>query len=224
MRAVQVSEYHGLTPARAGNTSARYRRRVRSGAHPRSRGEYLYVQRFHLVAFGLTPARAGNTLPARRTVPSGRAHPRSRGEYSTKLVTDLRKLGSPPLARGILDQRCRHCCRIGLTPARAGNTAASRGPCRSGGAHPRSRGEYIYVAILPEDKWGSPPLARGILDDLVLGTGISGLTPARAGNTRVREFRPSGGKAHPRSRGEHASAFSLITMIPGSPPLARGIH
>ena len=70
---------------------------------------------------GLTPAYAGNI--ERLCCSSHRywAHPRIRGEYiRTGMPTRLR-IGSPPHTRGIYDLLPEALCRLGLTPAYAGN-------------------------------------------------------------------------------------------------------
>ena len=69
---------------------------------------------------------------------------------------------------------------------------------------------------------GSSPLARGPHT----GTGYSGLSygliPARAGTTGGDVFLLERSGAHPRSRGDHQSPFTLDALIWGSSPLARG--
>ena len=130
----------GLIPARAGNTPRLRTTRLRSWAHPRSRGEHSVVckspwtskgssplargthetQRKAIYAFGLIPARAGNTHPRKRGRRRRRAHPRSRGEHA------------PPSMCVLL-----------------------------GWAHPRSRGEHTRAALSRLRLRGSSPLARG---------------------------------------------------------------
>ena len=69
---------------------------------------------------------------------------------------------------------------------------------------------------------GSSPLARGTLPFLLLCYALIGLIPARAGNTKCRGRGGCTARAHPRSRGEHASSQALMCPIRGSSPLARG--
>ena len=132
----------GLIPARAGNTCASFQALVRTGAHPRSRGEHSVLEARELAGLGssplargtqagvfrlpplvgLIPARAGNTCCCWSGFDPVGAHPRSRGEHG--LVEQLQgvRVGSSPLARGtpfnpdILEST------PGLIPARAGNT------------------------------------------------------------------------------------------------------
>ena len=115
-------KFHGITPAHAGNTKS-YNMIVRTEwDHPRSRGEYLLIQMFHLnksgsppltrgiqnlliaekYFFGITPAHAGNTITQIRNIVVERDHPRSRGEYAILNILDDHDQGSPPLTRGIL--------------------------------------------------------------------------------------------------------------------------
>ena len=173
----------GLIPARAGNTCCQCGWVVFLGAHPRSRGEHVILLRSAVSLGWLIPARAGNTAlhPAGCTVP--RAHPRSRGEHGT--VTGSLRLnpGSSPLARGTLSPASTAFSRVGLIPARAGNTAAVRRSLSLAWAHPRSRGEHGERVPAPAPAWGSSPLARGTRIMHKGGTSKSGLIPARAGNT-----------------------------------------
>ena len=53
---------------------------------------------------------------------------------------------------------------------------------------------------------------------------MTGLIPARAGNTRPPKLPRSAHRAHPRSRGEHTSWPATLTPAGGSSPLARGTH
>ena len=133
-----------------------------------------------------------------------------------------RREGSSPLARGTLD------CAFGvegfpgLIPARAGNTRRMRRICGCRRAHPRSRGEHVFLTDLLVPPLGSSPLARGTQPRTRLWCGAWGLIPARAGNTSapIRTLRCA--RAHPRSRGEHSARWATSTSRRGSSPLARG--
>ena len=155
-----------LTPARAGNTSARKWSISSPAAHPRSRGEHFYRRRCgclrrgspplargtqdrvraYLAAYRLTPARAGNTVAKRSLRRWVKAHPRSRGEHSDALTPQSWRSGSPPLARGTPPPLTMHRRAVRLTPARAGNTARCFDEIPSDSAHPRSRGEHPVMA------------------------------------------------------------------------------
>ena len=219
----------GLIPARAGNTLQPRHTRINTRAHPRSRGEHcpapgrlaavlgssplargtLCRQFRVLVARGLIPARAGNT-PELLDIPGTfGAHPRSRGEHEIQDYDGIPLGGSSPLARGTLTAILRACGRVGLIPARAGNTGEKLYSSGVAGAHPRSRGEHIGAVYVSVSVVGSSPLARGtrFIPDALMQS--SGLIPARAGNTRLIRSRVSEMRAHPRSRGEHC-AFALV--------------
>ena len=193
----------GLIPARAGNTKVTVKSDSEDRAHPRSRGEHperryrkapkpgssplargTHVARLvHPAARGLIPARAGNTFLIRRRRNGIGAHPRSRGEHRLATDSNGQYLGSSPLARGTRRLRGSAGHDRGLIPARAGNTYSDRFPCKSGGAHPRSRGEHQKLGYPLGERSGSSPLARGTLGCLPAHLPYPGLIPARAGNT-----------------------------------------
>ena len=130
------------------------------------------------------------------------AHPRSRGEHANFPTFQDANFGSSPLARGTLIARCSGLLVQRLIPARAGNTVRRSFALRSWSAHPRSRGEHRYVARTRFFSFGSSPLARGTQHDASDVPALTGLIPARAGNTKPSCHRPDG--------------------PPGSSPLARG--
>ena len=151
---------------------------------------------------GLIPARAGNT-PSR----------------TTKLRNAC---GSSPLARGTRQRVIRQPRLRGLIPARAGNTPGLQRASGANGAHPRSRGEHLERRPGAAAKPGSSPLARGTQSMINLTGANLGLIPARAGNTSWTGSRRTSARAHPRSRGEHATSQMARPSSPGSSPLARG--
>ena len=195
-----------------------------SRAHPRSRGEHniyvaniikqlgssplargtLLLNRLGISVQGLIPARAGNTPPP---VPS---------------LTPYG--GSSPLARGTPRHLHRDCRPNGLIPARAGNTWSVRSGVCCIRAHPRSRGEHHRIARCICLWTGSSPLARGTLVRISESAPMSGLIPARAGNTKPGRLRRASCRAHPRSRGEHITCAEYEDLAMGSSPLARGTH
>ena len=93
------------------------------------------------------------------------------------------KLGSPPLARGILSNIGAYAVGTGITPACAGNTSSFVSTARMLGDHPRLRGEYSDKILGSSPSVGSPPLARGIPNPEVLEAMERRITPACAGNT-----------------------------------------
>ena len=231
-----------LIPARAGNTHQWRSARLRIRAHPRSRGEHVpntatglrlpgssplargtpgvfYPDR---PLEGLIPARAGNTLGLKNTDYGDGAHPRSRGEHLDLIFLALTLWGSSPLARGTHVLMNDKVARVGLIPARAGNTRRHQSRRYGRGAHPRSRGEHKSTWTAWSAPTGSSPLARGTPSP---GHGRdldAGLIPARAGNTHYYRRFGNGSRAHPRSRGEHSPPRSNGIGVEGSSPLARG--
>ena len=69
-----------------------------------------------------------------------------------------------------------------------------------------------------------PPLARGIRVVFSKGHALTGITPARAGNTFWRCRRIFARWNYPRSRGEYASGSRAPLTVMELPPLARGIQ
>ena len=132
---------------------------------------------------GLIPARAGNTRSMTMGLQIGGAHPRSRGEHSCLLPVFACTPGSSPLARGTPLQLFQSEPRLGLIPARAGNTIRRRSGRARTGAHPRSRGEHRPSLARSRIHPGSSPLARGTPLIFIAFESALGLIPARAGNT-----------------------------------------
>ena len=131
-------------------------------------------------------------------------------------------VGSSPLARGTRLILMIAALLARLIPARAGNTLALRCAIRASPAHPRSRGEHPTNALPSECVAGSSPLARGTQQTVTSARKWSRLIPARAGNTLLQSGASVSRPAHPRSRGEHASAQRALRHAHGSSPLARG--
>ena len=118
-------------------------------------------------------------------------------------LRSLPALGSSPLARGTLFDEAYNLPNEGLIPARAGNTFEMPWKNSPQKAHPRSRGEHFFCTTASMKAAGSSPLARGTLQLKQTFTCSIGLIPARAGNTNLGSVTVRGGRAHPRSRGEH---------------------
>ena len=171
------------------------------GSSPLARGTRQGAHERHR-GVGLIPARAGNTWFPIRRYPAFGAHPRSRGEHGV-------------LFSGCLGMRW-------LIPARAGNTCSLARAKRPAGAHPRSRGEHLIQLADKTQSPGSSPLARGTRLGLLKNEALTGLIPARAGNTFPFPAILSSAWAHPRSRGEHVHCWGVPFDDWGSSPLARG--
>ena len=90
----------------------------------------------------ITPACAGNTGHEMQLNSHYLDHPRLRGEYQVTPSMLFADLGSPPLARGILQSVAATYLSVRITPACAGNTLDGRLIQLSPRDHPRLRGEY----------------------------------------------------------------------------------
>ena len=132
----------GITPACAGNTGFFLPWLPPKRDHPRLRGEYYLIVHKYLPIPGspplargirayqsvngyrsrITPACAGNTVLMAACPQAPGDHPRLRGEYYYDLTLGEGGVGSPPLARGILECLDSRSSRMRITPACAGNT------------------------------------------------------------------------------------------------------
>ena len=97
----------------------------------------------------LIPAHAGKTSCGRSTARAGTAHPRSRGENENCSVLAVLTPGSSPLTRGKHEPRSPPGCCPGLIPAHAGKTDLALVSIDAREAHPRSRGENMFIAPVP---------------------------------------------------------------------------
>ena len=147
-----------------------------------------------------------------------RAHPRSRGENRTRRQPHGQHRGSSPLTRGKRPRSVRSTRRRRLIPAHAGKTRPPRTPSRAVEAHPRSRGENVYVDVVPSMRGGSSPLTRGKPMSWGESRIDAGLIPAHAGKTpRARTRRACPGGSSPLTRGKHQAPRphrSLPGLIP----------
>ena len=152
----------------------------------------------------IIPARAGFTSSRRPPPWPHPDHPRSRGVYTRSLGTINHRLGSSPLARGLLIAMQRTLSLRGIIPARAGFTGQTRFSLLCGS--------------------GSSPLARGLPGSFRPWLYGVGIIPARAGFTG-REFRGVPTMTdHPRSRGVYSLPEIVTVPVVGSSPLARGLR
>ena len=155
--------------------------------------------------------------------PRGRAaHPRSRGENAGEPTSASPRTGSSPLTRGKRTVSPPHPGGAGLIPAHAGKTTSPPASTEASWAHPRSRGENSRRRGDLLGCRGSSPLTRGKRARNRVGQLVPGLIPAHAGKTRTAQNEKSWLRAHPRSRGENASAVSSAAATWGSSPLTRG--
>ena len=151
-----------------------------------------------------------------------RAHPRSRGENSSPLVPVSSHPGSSPLTRGKLHSRSVTVPVNRLIPAHAGKTRCSPTSRGTYTAHPRSRGENLACPTCGVARLGSSPLTRGKQSGHVSAPASGRLIPAHAGKTTEMVQSARFRRAHPRSRGENASASLSLLRVGGSSPLTRG--
>ena len=152
---------NGLIPARAGNTSGIRIGAEHLGAHPRSRGEHRTKSSVGGAWRGSSPLARGTQAHGHLPVTAPVAHPRSRGEHGLISVAFDAPVGSSPLARGTQSAAPSLSIRLGLIPARAGNTPPSTESGAPFRAHPRSRGEHSNGVGVGSSCAGSSPLARG---------------------------------------------------------------
>ena len=213
-------------------------------AHPRSRGDHVFLincssdgmgssplargpppaSETSVFPCGLIPARAGTTVLRSWQAEPLRAHPRSRGDHVPAVRFKLTGPGSSPLARGPPGQGFSLSSPCGLIPARAGTTLPHPKTYNSLWAHPRSRGDHLYCIGDALVYKGSSPLARGPPVRVRPGQAGPGLIPARAGTTAKMVSISSACWAHPRSRGDHGFSSVSRRVMTGSSPLARGPH
>ena len=194
-----------------------------STAHPRSRGENVFMIVVVATLTGsspltrgkqlllpvlqfserLIPAHAGKTQYAGRSSARSPAHPRSRGENIAADLCASSADGSSPLTRGKRPGQHPGDPRGRLIPAHAGKTSSTGHATPKHPAHPRSRGENSPSRARRLMSAGSSPLTRGKPIVTHADGHTTGLIPAHAGKT----FRMGGGghftQAHPRSRGEN---------------------
>ena len=191
-------------------------------AHPRSRGENLWVSRSGEPSEGLIPAHAGKTCSGAGRRSACRAHPRSRGENRWAGESTLQIEGSSPLTRGKRLHEASLAGGSGLIPAHAGKTVPRVGAAQGQEAHPRSRGEN--ADHLPDSLMvvGSSPLTRGKPLHTRPRLRPTRLIPAHAGKTSTQSPTTPSGTAHPRSRGENLRCASNCEYAQGSSPLTRG--
>ena len=76
--------------------------------------------------------------------------------------------------------------------------------------HPRSRGVYNLNSEMQTAGFGSSPLARGLLEMLLLTDALAGIIPARAGFTMAGVQHVDLERDHPRSRG----VYTILMAAP----------
>ena len=89
-------------------------------------------------------------------------------------------------------------------------------------AHPRAGGENGEDRQDFAGLGGSSPRGRGKLQDFAARIQATGLIPARAGKTQLRDIVPLPRKAHPRAGGENWPVTVPLMTVTGSSPRGRG--
>ena len=133
------------------------------------------------------------------------------------------RVGSSPLARGLLVPFQLALDDPGIIPARAGFTVRVHGHRVRLGDHPRSRGVYLLGPQAMSLSRGSSPLARGLHGASEPAQWVGGIIPARAGFTNLTPHPLNVRTDHPRSRGVYSAPCPMAGRKSGSSPLARGL-
>ena len=134
-----------------------------------------------------------------------------------------RRNGSSPLARGLPVTVRTPQPECGIIPARAGFTIPRTCADMQWKDHPRSRGVYLFIAVIAERFSGSSPLARGLPVPKGTINFEARIIPARAGFTSRQCLRCRPSPDHPRSRGVYETRTTPLPRPMGSSPLARGL-
>ena len=132
------------------------------GSPPLVRGlryELIKIRRIN----GITPAGAGTTFSINNSRTNSRDHPRWCGDYLNFYYSELDRLGSPPLVRGLRISYFRKRYAFRITPAGAGTTTTLSKLVYMKEDHPRWCGDYIEGMKSNDFTSGSPPLVRGLL-------------------------------------------------------------
>ena len=213
-----------IIPAYAGSTSREHEQITSAmGSSPHTRGARAHLQERGHPA-GIIPAYAGSTSAARKTTRPGTDHPRIRGEHDLISTAYTWAMGSSPHTRGARRRRGSGSRTGRIIPAYAGSTKPSTPDARTGGDHPRIRGEHAASGPGVVRVGGSSPHTRGArlrLPDLYPGWRI---IPAYAGSTKLEPTSLTASGDHPRIRGEHSGRFLGCLAFQGSSPHTRGAH
>ena len=198
----------GITPACAGKSGHRARWHRPRRDHPRVRGEKPELLVLIPVLYGspprargkeqqktlasemkgITPACAGKSAQGPCLTDKNKDHPRVRGEKKVILQPEHLRTGSPPRARGKVQQLHPAVRDMGITPACAGKSRWKICPGVKWWDHPRVRGEKSTVYSMGRPGMGSPPRARGKALVVLQAGQHAGITPACAGKSKTRSF------------------------------------
>ena len=160
------------------------------------------------------------SVASRWTIPAD--HPRIRGEHVRRPLRQGERLGSSPHTRGA-PTSCRSWhSPLRIIPAYAGSTKPPYRRRRSGGDHPRIRGEHTAWLGSTRSTGGSSPHTRGARMGFECDSMPSRIIPAYAGSTSCPHGAAATSSDHPRIRGEHASKRRSNCRNLGSSPHTRG--
>ena len=221
-RDIRRCRHGGLIPAHAGKTGPPSPCPPTPRAHPRSRGENVFLVLVPPVAAGSSPLTRGKPGATAAGLAGGGLIPAHAGKTNPPRREGGKPQGSSPLTRGKQLHASADNHRKRLIPAHAGKTAACKVGLVDARAHPRSRGENSDNRGHSLGTSGSSPLTRGKLRQRRQGRSVHGLIPAHAGKTDGRSTEGAGRTAHPRSRGENMMCAIVGFPVAGSSPLTRG--
>ena len=159
--AIRCSLQVRITPAQAGKSNRRSRKKSRRRDHPRTGGEKVCKHRVIVAESGspphrrgkdtkqqkwneqrgITPAQAGKRSWNARCNGAPEDHPRTGGEKSAEHALSETKIGSPPHRRGKDVRNHGKGRKNGITPAQAGKSDSWRCCLSLGWDHPRTGGE-----------------------------------------------------------------------------------
>ena len=131
-------------------------------------------------------------------------------------------LRSPPRVRGKVHPAHHAEQGDGITPAYAGKSRCNLPSTAPWKDHPRVCGEKPRIFFMSIRSAGSPPRMRGKGQPLYIVVSESGITPACAGKSLVRELLLIVSRDHPRVCGEKPMPHSFVNHSTGSPPRMRG--
>ena len=232
----------GPIPARTGQPVTAQMFEDAFGAYPRSHGATSCVVPASFTDKGLSPLARGNLpeaesaraalrpIPARTGQPTAsrclpllwRAYPRSHGATEWGRTERAKIGGLSPLARGNPRlARLQSACARPI-PARTGQPCSK--PMRRvfERAYPRSHGATSWQVSDLLLSQGLSPLARGNRTASDAQIALKGPIPARTGQPHISCAQCSASRAYPRSHGATSTHGSVVLVVAGLSPLARG--
>ena len=232
----------GSIPAHAGKSWTYSFPPIRTGVHPRARGEILMTPKGYELTVGPSPRTRGNpaAVDAKRSglrsIPAhagksdrlsafryrSRVHPRARGEIPCRDGGIGLSRGPSPRTRGNRFKRRGMVYYVRSIPAHAGKSLRTAIPAVSEWVHPRARGEIVSEPIPGGGSRGPSPRTRGNPVHLAsLAIGVRSI-PAHAGKSQPPQHGPPIYEVHPRARGEIVYHPRLGAVEPGPSPRTRG--